>query len=39
MQSTSSQCGSKKIVNSGFCVVGGVVQGIILMFPVNESVL
>ena len=36
MQSTSSQCGSKKIVNSGFCVVGGVVQ---LMFPVNESVL
>ena len=38
IQSPSSQCSSKKIMNSGLCVVCWFVQGSIVMFLVKKRV-
>ena len=39
MQSSNSQCSSKKIVNGGFCVVDGFVQGGVVVCSFKECVI
>ena len=39
MQSTNSQCSSKKIVNGGLCDVDGFVQGGVVVCSVKECVI
>ena len=39
MQSSNSQCSSKKIVNSGLCVVDEFVQGRVVVCSVKECVV